>query len=78
MTNWMGTGIKSYGYLWLMLQRFAGLFIGLGVGARLPHDLPSVAFWLSKFGVLLGLGCMAIAYYRAKSLNQDGLQFRTK
>ena len=76
MTSWVGTGTKTYDYLGQMLQRFAGLFIGLGVGARMPHDLPSVAFWLSKFGVPLGLGCIAFAYYRAKSLNQSGLQFR--
>jgi hypothetical protein len=78
MTNGTGTGTNSHDYVWLMLQRLAGLFIGLGVGARMFRDLPSTTFWLSKFGVLLGLGCMALAYYRAKSLNQSGLQFRPK
>ena len=67
MTNGVGTGTKTYDYAGQMLQRLAGLFIGLGVGARLPNDLPFLAFWLSKFGVLLGLGCIAISYYRAKA-----------
>ena len=79
MTNWVGTGMKSSSdYLGVMLHRFTGLFFGLGVGTRLLQDLPAVAFWLSKFGVLLGLGCMAIAYFRAKSLNQGGFQIRPK
>jgi hypothetical protein len=78
MTNWVGAGAKSYDYLGRMIQRLAGLFIGLGLGPRLHNDTPSLAFWLSKFGVLLGLGCLAIAHYRSKSLNQNGLQIRAK
>jgi hypothetical protein len=78
MTDGMGTGTNGQDYVWLMLQRSAGLFFGLGVGARMFQDLPSVTFWLSKYGVLLGLSCIVIAYYRAKSLNQSGLQFRPK
>jgi hypothetical protein len=54
MANWMGAGTKSYDCLGLVIQRLAGLFIGPGLGARLPEAkgefryFPDATKWVSK------------------------------
>lgn len=78
MTNWMGTGTKSYDKLGVALQRLAGLFVGLSIGAELARAFPSVGFWVEKFGFVLGFGFIALAHFRAKTPSQDSVQLRTK
>jgi uncharacterized membrane protein YccC len=78
MTNWISARRRTYDNLGLLLQRSAGLFVGLGIGAGLPHYFPNVAFLLSKFGILVGLGFLAIAYFRAKAASQSSVEVQTK
>jgi len=78
MTNWLGTGTRSHDKLGVMLQRLAGLFVGLSIGAGVARDFPSVGFWLEKFGFVLGFGLIALAHFRAKTPSQDSVQLRTK
>ena len=77
MANWMTEGGKIYDNLGLTLQRFGAMFVGIWIGAGVSHDFPS-AFWLTKFGVLLGFGLLAIAHYRAKSSKQSGVELRVR
>lgn len=73
MTNWMTEGKRTYDNLGLTLQRLAGLFIGVWIGAGVTHNFPSV-FWLTKFGFLVGFGLLAIAHFRAKASTQSDAQ----
>jgi hypothetical protein len=73
----MSAGRRTYHNLRLLLQRLAGLFIGLWIGAGVSHDFPSV-YWLTKFGALLGFGLLAIAHYRTKTPTQSSVELRAK
>ena len=73
----MREGRMIYDNLGLTLQRVGAMFIGVWIGAGISHDIPSV-FWLTKFGLLLGFGLIAIAHFRAKTTTQRSLELRVK
>ncbi len=69
MSNWMNAGRKTYDNSGILLERLAGGFIGITMGAMLCRGFPSAAPLVVLFGLLFGVMLSALALSRSRNAN---------
>lgn len=78
MANWMTAGRETSDNLGILLHRLAGVFLGVGLAAKLCRDLPSIAGWLESLGLLFALVFLVLSQSRSKTLIQNAAEVQRK